>query len=404
MKILMISAIFPYPPTRGGTQVRTFNLLQYLNLYHDITLVTLQSDDITPSEIETLNSWVKQLIIFPRPRGRRATLWGKLIRFLNFLQSGTPPNVTSMYSLEMQQWLDNAVAGGEFSVITCEHSVNEIYIRPDWQKKVKTVANIHSSVYLTCRDQLLTGISENPRRDRIYAPFLKNYERLSSQKFTTLVVTTPEDKKSIEDLTSHREISVVPNGVNLSLFPYRDEDSGGHHLILTGGMDYSVNIDSACFFVLEIFPMLQQKYADVTLTIVGSNPAAPVLALAHYPGVTVTGRVPSMIEYLHRASVCIVPMRSGFGIKNKTLEAMAAGVPVVGSDRGLEGLTVDGLDVPLSALRANKVDEYVAAISRLFEDSNLRIAIARNARDLIENNYTWPIAGAQYEKVLTGTI
>jgi glycosyltransferase involved in cell wall biosynthesis len=41
-----------------------------------------------------------------------------------------------------------------------------------------------------------------------------------------------------------------------------------------------------------------------------------------------------MAEYLHQATVCVIPMHT----KNKTLEAMAAGVPVVGSDRGLEGL------------------------------------------------------------------
>ncbi|NEO50341.1 MAG: glycosyl transferase family 1, partial [Moorea sp. SIO4A3] len=40
MKILMLSATFPYPPTRGGTQVRTFNLLKHLKLSHDITMIT----------------------------------------------------------------------------------------------------------------------------------------------------------------------------------------------------------------------------------------------------------------------------------------------------------------------------------------------------------------------------
>src|SRR3712207_8523629 len=50
----------------------------------------------------------------------------------------------------------------------------------------------------------------------------------------------------------------------------------------------------------------------------------------------------------------VVPMRIGFGIKNKTLQAMAAGVPVVGSDRGLEGLAIDGANVPLTALRSEE--------------------------------------------------
>ena len=82
-------------------------------------------------------------------------------------------------------------------------------------------------------------------------------------------------------------------------------------------------------------------------------------------------------------------MRTGFGIKNKTLEAMAAGVPVVAGDRGLEKLEVDGAGVPLRALRANTKSEYVYAISKLFENAQLREQLSKNARSLIETQYKW---------------
>ena len=93
-------------------------------------------------------------------------------------------------------------------------------------------------------------------------------------------------------------------------------------------------------------------------------------------------------------------MRTGYGIKNKTIEALAAGVPVVASDRGLEGLAVDGDSTPLRALRANTPDEYATEIGRLFESPELRQTLSQNGRALIEQVYTWAIAGQQYEKVL----
>ena len=40
MRILMISATFPYPPSLGGTQIRTFYLLRHLAQRHTVTLVT----------------------------------------------------------------------------------------------------------------------------------------------------------------------------------------------------------------------------------------------------------------------------------------------------------------------------------------------------------------------------
>ena len=165
-------------------------------------------------------------------------------------------------------------------------------------------------------------------------------------------------------------------------------------------MDNLANIDAVRFLSLEVLPALQQRYPDATLTIVGSKPVAEVLALRSRPGITVTGQVPSMAKYLHQATVCAVPMRIGLGIKNKTLEAMAAGTPVVASDRGLEGLAVDGVGLPLRALRGNQLGEYVEAISRLFEDGQLREELSVNARSLIETEYTWQIIGQRYEQVL----
>ncbi|NES00580.1 MAG: glycosyltransferase, partial [Symploca sp. SIO1B1] len=145
---------------------------------------------------------------------------------------------------------------------------------------------------------------------------------------------------------------------------------------------------------------LQQRYPDTTFTIAGAKPTPEVLNFGNYPGVIVTGRVPSIVEYLHQAKVCVVPLRTGLGIKNKTLEAMAAGVPVVGSDRGLEGLTVDGVATPLRALRANQAEEYIEAISKLFEDAQMRSQLSRNGRALVEQEYTWEKAGQLYEQVL----
>jgi glycosyltransferase involved in cell wall biosynthesis len=401
MKILMISATFPYPPSRGGTQVRTFNLLKYLRQKHEITLITQKNADVTGLEMEQLQQWVKNLVIFPSPLDVEQTIPQKLQRLGKFLLTGTPPNVSSRYSQDIQNWIDQQVEQKQFDVITCEHSVNEIYIRPHWQQKLPTIVNIHSSIYRTCLNQLETKTSDYPLRDRLYLPLLKRYEKRFCHKFSHLVVTTEEDRRQIQNFNPTNNITVIPNGVDLDLFPQRQSDPGGYQLIITGGMDYVVNIDAACFFALEVLPHLQAKYPETTLMIVGSKPAPVVLDLAKRPGITVTGRVLSMADYLHQGTVCVIPMRSGFGIKNKTLEAMAAGVPVVASDRGLEGLVVDGDNIPLRALRANKIDEYIEMISRLFTQPELRATLSKNARILIEQEYNWEQSGAKYEQILS---
>jgi glycosyltransferase involved in cell wall biosynthesis len=400
MNILMLSSTFPYPPTQGGTQVRTFHLLNYLQQRHSVTLITLRTPHVSDRSIEFLRQTVDELVLFDRPPelplGKRA----KLARWANFAWTGTPPNVSSIYLPQVQDWIDQAVANDKFDVITAEHCVNEAYIRPQWQTRLRTIVNIHSSVYGTCKNQLKTNTSENIWRDRLNLPLLYRYEHRYCRKFSGIVVTTSDDEQQIRSFTPHTQIAVIPNGVDFSHFPYRAADPGGHRLIFIGAMDNVANIDAARFLSVEIFPAIRQRYPDATLEIVGSRPVQEVKALEEISGVTVTGQVPSMAEYLHRATVCVVPMRTGFGIKNKTLEAMAAGIPVVGSDRGLEGLVVDTANSPLRALRANQVEEYVAAIDRLLKDRELRIEISQNARIFVEQNYTWESAGIQYEKML----
>ncbi|GAA6621692.1 glycosyltransferase family 4 protein [Scytonema sp. NUACC26] len=402
MKILMLSSTFPYPPTRGGTQVRTYNLLKYLRQQHIITLVTQREPDVTETEIKELRESVSHLVLFNRPQDLSTSggLLKKAQRFATFLFQGTPPSVLNRYSAEMSNWIESFVQTGKCDAIACEHSVNEIYIRPYFQKQIKTVVNVHSSVYGTCRNQLETGISENKLRDKLYLPLLRRYEQRYSSKFSDIVVTTEEDRMQMQEFNPKSDIAVIPNGVDLDLFTQRTTDPGGHRLIFIGAMDNLANIDAVCFFSNEVLPEIQKIYSDTTFDIVGSRPTPEVLALREKPGITVTGRVPSMVDYLHKATVCVIPMRTGFGIKNKTLEAMAAGVPVVAGDRGLEGLAVDGAGVPPRALRANQPAEYVNAIGQLFENPQLRAELSRNGRQLVETDFTWETAGKRYEQVL----
>ena len=406
MNILMLSSTFPYPPSRGGTEIRTFNLLKYLHRHHHVTLVAQRHAGVTDAEVEDLRSCVSDLAIFPLPpeplpQGGIAGTAGKVGRFLQSLALATPPNVLHRYSPAVQAWVDSHVFAGKCDAITCEHSVNEIYIRPEFRNKVRTAVNIHSSVCGWIRNHLEMGASPNPLRDRLYLYLLLNrYEKRYCSKFDRLAVTTEDDRSQLLELSPGARIEVIPNGVDLQLFPARPQDPGGQGLIFVGAMDASHNIDAARFFALEVLPELQQRYPDATFTIAGARPAPEVIALAGRPGVTVTGAVPSMAEYLHQATVCVIPLRVGYGIKNKTLEAMAAGVPVVASARGLEGLEVDGAGVPVRAFRANRIQEYVEAISQLFENPQLRQQLSENGRALIETEYTWERAGQRYEKLL----
>lgn len=409
MNVLMISAKFPYPATRGGTEIRTFYCLEALKAEHSVTLLTFREDYVSDEDIEALRGHVDELVMFDAPKNAAPGLIAKLNRVAGFVTTGTPPNIHYYYSPEVQTWVDDAIARDRFDAITCEHSVNALYIRPEWKEKVRTVINVHSSDYCTKRSNLDLGITKNALRDRLTLPLLRRYEADTYRKFTTVAVTTEDDETQIQEMVPELNSMIIPNGVELDEFTFRNLEPAGRQLIFTGTFDYSVNIDTALYLAQEIFPRVQAQYPDATLAIVGNRPDPCIQALAEHPGVIVTGRVPSLADALHESALFVAPMRAGYGIKNKTLEAMAAGVPIVGSDRALEGLQIEPSDggagklpTPLRALRANTTDEYVEAIARLFEDPSLRQTLARNSRTYIEESFTWTKLGEQYRQAVAG--
>ena len=104
-----------------------------------------------------------------------------------------------------------------------------------------------------------------------------------------------------------------------------------------GVMDYGPNEDAAIYFTRDIFPKLRKIIPSCTLTLAGKNPSKDLLELQS-ENVIVTGFVDDMIQTITKSSIYISPLRYGSGTKNKILEAMAAGMPVMLSSVSREGI------------------------------------------------------------------
>jgi O-antigen biosynthesis protein len=132
------------------------------------------------------------------------------------------------------------------------------------------------------------------------------------------------------------------------------------------------NADALRWYRDEIKPRLdalcdERGVARIGLTVAGNDPGGRAKALAG-PGIDVIGRVPEVLPHLHAARVSIAPLRWGAGIKGKVCEALAAGLPVVGTTVAFEGLeAVDGDH----GLVADDADAFAEAIFRLHEDRAL---------------------------------
>ena len=105
-------------------------------------------------------------------------------------------------------------------------------------------------------------------------------------------------------------------------------------------MDYHPNIEAVLDFAQTVWPQVQRQHPEFVFTIVGRNPAQSVLQLASQPGIEVTSTVADVRPYYHEAIASVVPLKMGAGSRLKILEAMAAGVPIISTTLGAEGLAV----------------------------------------------------------------
>jgi glycosyltransferase involved in cell wall biosynthesis len=166
-----------------------------------------------------------------------------------------------------------------------------------------------------------------------------------------------------------------------------------------GSMDWEANVDAVDYFCREIWPAVRAAVPEARFRIVGRNPSPRVAALAS-SSVEVTGRVPSVIDYLKETAVFVVPLRIGGGTRLKIFEAMAAGRAIVSTSVGAEGLDVhDGADVML----ADTPSRFADRVIELLRDPARRAALEAGAAATAAR-HDWSVAASCFEQTLQRAI
>lgn len=226
---------------------------------------------------------------------------------------------------------------------------------------------------------------------------VRHYERRIVHDFEHCVVMSETDQATLQSLDPSVQSWVVPNGVDTDHFqPARPEAVEAESAVFTGTMFWQPNVDAVIHFCGDILPLIQRKYPGVRVTIVGAEPTESVRRLGEQRGVTVTGSVKDVRQYMGRAAVVIVPIRLGSGTRLKILEAMAMGKAVVSTSVGCEGLEVTpGKDIEV----ADSPEAFAEAVCRLLGDPARRRALGEAGRRLVRSRYDWRIIARQQEAV-----
>lgn len=216
------------------------------------------------------------------------------------------------------------------------------------------------------------------------ARLMARYEASAARAAATASVVSERDRLASPGLAS---AVVIPNGVAVDELAYEEPADRPPVALFFGNLGYFHNVAPARLAALDVLPLLRRAVPGASLRIAGARPAAQVAELGRLDGVEVAPDVPSMAAELHRAAVALVPASSGSGIKNKVLEAFAAGTPVVTNASGIDGVV--GARDGEHYLAAEGPDAMAEATARLLADPDERVRLATAARALVEREYSW---------------
>jgi glycosyltransferase involved in cell wall biosynthesis len=220
----------------------------------------------------------------------------------------------------------------------------------------------------------------------------RRYESWIFSPYRRVVVVSEQDRDELRHINPALNIEVIPNGVDLGYFQAQNSERESATLLFVGNYEYEPNVDAALQLARGILPQVQAEIPAAKLWLVGHAPTPEMQALAG-ESIRVTGRVEDLRPYLAQATAFVSPLRLGAGIKNKVLEALAMGCPLVATPLSVDGIAVT---VGEDALVAESLAEPVI---RLLGDVDLQQKLAQNGRHLVETRYSWQRVADLYEQL-----
>ena len=144
--------------------------------------------------------------------------------------------------------------------------------------------------------------------------------------------------------------------------------------------DGSPNVDSLLWFLINVFPLVEEKIPRVKFHIVGENSASS-LFVVDKPNVLFHGKLRNLENIYNSCRVFIAPTRFAAGIPHKVHEASEMGVPCVASKLLAEQLQWShNKELLIGATARDFADQCI----RLHQDGELWKKIRENSLEAIK--------------------
>lgn len=183
-------------------------------------------------------------------------------------------------------------------------------------------------------------------------------------------------------------------GIEVTRFDFRPDGRESDTMLFLGSFRHGPNLAAIEWFIRHVLPRIVAERPDARLVVVGSDPPPGDLFAGAGPSVELLGFVEDIRTELARRTVFVCPILSGSGVRVKLLEAFAAGIPVVSTTVGAEGLA--RTDGEFCAL-ADDPREFARKALAILNCPQQARAMTERARAEVEANWDMPVLTEKLE-------
>ncbi len=390
MNILYLCHRIPYPPDKGD-KIRSFHQIESLSRHHRLHVGCLVDTKEDWAHIPALRRFCAS--VDAAPLGKRISELKSVMALLG----NRPLSVAAFDSGELRRKIRSRLASDpcDLAIVFSAAMAQYLPLRADLPTIVDYV-DVDSEkwrVYSALKPWPLSWIYLLESRR------LRRYEEALANRHDESLFVAEKEAQLFRGIARGARARVIPNGVDLEYFrcPEGVAAVALPTIVFVGVMDYFPNVDAVTYFADRILPSVLAAVPQAIFQIVGRNPSREVRRLGGRPNIEVTGSVSDVRPFLARAAVSVAPFRIARGVQNKILEAMAMGVPVVGSPTGFQGIGArreDGVRIE------ERPDDFAQTVVTYLRDSALRHECGLSARRYVERNHRWQDHGAALDALI----
>ncbi|MFO7864130.1 MAG: glycosyltransferase family 4 protein [Salinivirgaceae bacterium] len=383
MRILILSNKMRYPPKDGGYIALLSMARAFAQLGHEITLLAMNTHKHN-FDIEDLPEKLKNEIDFHTVYVDTSIKPPEMLTNLVF--SRLPYNAKRFVSTSFKQKLVALLRNNTYDIVQLEGLYLYPYIsiiRKHFSGKVAFRAhNIEHEIWRRSISNQQQGIKRMYMRTLTRR--LERFEIHSLNKFDLLVPITERDGHVFEFLGNDSPKCVAPVGVDLNKYNFHFGDNIKPDLAFIGSLDWMPNQEGIDWFLNKVWPLILNKKPDIKFHIAGRNAPPKFEHHVHRKNVVFHGEVDDALDYLNQYTYMIVPLLSGSGMRVKIVEGMATGRVVFTTSIGAEGLNaIDKTNILID----DDPDKMAESIVKILSDKEKTLAIAKSARQFIEENF-----------------